>query len=89
MTFPPERSPPRCGCWCCCISTPWDFRRFNWLSLARAFLFDARDVWFVVGIPIYFYSVLSDGTEAGNRTASVMIGFSWLAIRRLDGGSIG
>ncbi len=46
----------------------------NWLSLARVFLFGARDVWFVVGIPIYFYAVLSDGTTAGNRTAFFMIG---------------
>ena len=46
----------------------------NWLSLARVFLFGARDVWFVVGIPIYFYAVLSDGSEAGNRAAFFMIG---------------
>ncbi len=46
----------------------------NWLSAARMFLFGARDVWFVVGIPIYFYAVLSDGTVAGNRTAFFMIG---------------
>ncbi|NOC91920.1 organoarsenical effux MFS transporter ArsJ [Ruegeria sp. HKCCD6604] len=46
----------------------------NWLSAARAFLFGARDVWFVVGIPIYFYAVLSDGTEEGNRAAFFMIG---------------
>ena len=46
----------------------------NWLSAARVFLFGARDVWFVVGIPIYFYAVLSDGSEAGNRAAFFMIG---------------
>ncbi|WP_306132849.1 organoarsenical effux MFS transporter ArsJ [Roseivivax marinus] len=46
----------------------------NWLSAARVFLFGARDVWFVVGIPIYFYAVLSDGSEAGNRTAFFVIG---------------
>lgn len=46
----------------------------NWLSAARVFLFGARDVWFVVGIPIYFYAVLSDGTEAGNRAAFFLIG---------------
>lgn len=46
----------------------------NWLSAARVFLFGARDVWFVVGIPIYFYAVLSDGTEEGNRIAFFMIG---------------
>ena len=38
------------------------------------FLFGARDVWFVVGIPIYFYAVLSDGTVAGNRVAFFTIG---------------
>lgn len=46
----------------------------NWLSLSRVFLFGARDVWFVVGIPIYFYAVLSDGTEAGNRSTFFLIG---------------
>ena len=46
----------------------------NWLSMARFFLFGARDVWFVVGIPVYFYAVLSDGTTAGNRAAFFMIG---------------
>ncbi|MEE3360964.1 MAG: organoarsenical effux MFS transporter ArsJ [Pseudomonadota bacterium] len=51
----------------------------NWLSAARVFLFGARDVWFVVGIPIYFYAVLSDGSEAGNRQAFFMIG-SFMAV---------
>ena len=46
----------------------------NWLSAARVFLFGARDVWFVVGIPIYFYAVLSDGTAEGNRAAFFLIG---------------
>lgn len=46
----------------------------NWLSAARVVLFGARDVWFVVGIPIYFYAVLSDGTTDGNRTAFFLIG---------------
>ena len=46
----------------------------NWLSAARVTLFGARDVWFVVGIPIYFYAVLSDGSEAGNRAAFFTIG---------------
>lgn len=49
-------------------------RNINWLSCARLFLFGARDVWFVVGIPIYFYSVLSDGSAEGNRAAFFMIG---------------
>ena len=51
----------------------------NWLSLARVFLFGARDVWFVVGLPVYFYAVLSDGSEAGNRAAFFMIG-SFMAL---------
>ena len=46
----------------------------NRLSAARLFLFGARDTWFVVGIPIYFYSVLTDGSEAGNRAAFFQIG---------------
>lgn len=46
----------------------------NWLSAARVFLFGARDVWFVVGIPIYFYAVLSDGTTEGDRAAFFLIG---------------
>ena len=49
-------------------------RNINWLSAARVFLFGARDIWFVVGIPIYFYAVLSDGTTEGNRAAFFMIG---------------
>ncbi|TCP39985.1 organoarsenical effux MFS transporter ArsJ [Rhodovulum marinum] len=49
-------------------------RNVNWLSAARVVLFGARDVWFVVGIPVYFYAVLSDGTEAGNRAAFFLIG---------------
>ncbi|SMX30617.1 Major Facilitator Superfamily protein [Pelagimonas phthalicica] len=49
-------------------------RNINWLSFARVFLFGARDVWFVVGIPVYFYAVLSDGSEEGNRFAFFTIG---------------
>ncbi len=30
----------------------------NWLSAARFFLFGARDIWFVVALPIYLISVL-------------------------------
>lgn len=53
--------------------------RINILSLARLFLFGARDVWFVVGLPIYFQSVFSDGTPEGNREAFFLIG-SFMAI---------
>ncbi len=48
--------------------------RINRLSLARLFLFGARDVWFVVGIPVYFQTVLSDGTPDGRRAAFFLIG---------------
>jgi hypothetical protein len=48
--------------------------RVNRLSLARMFLFGARDVWFVVGVPVYFQSVLSDGTAEGRREAFFLIG---------------
>ena len=53
--------------------------RVNRLSLARLFLFGARDVWFVVGIPIYFQAVLSDGTAEGRREAFFLIG-SFMAL---------
>ncbi|MDZ4093461.1 MAG: organoarsenical effux MFS transporter ArsJ [Paracoccaceae bacterium] len=48
--------------------------RINRLALARMFLFGARDVWFVVGLPVYFQSVLSDGTPDGRRAAFFLIG---------------
>ena len=32
--------------------------QINWLSAARLFLFSSRDVWFVVGLPVYFASTL-------------------------------
>jgi len=61
--------------------------RINRLSAARMFLFGARDVWFVVGIPIYFYAVLSDGTEAGNRAAFFQIG-SFMALWIIGYGAV-
>lgn len=48
--------------------------RVNRLSLARLFLFGARDVWFVVGVPVYFQSVLSDGSAEGRRAAFFLVG---------------
>lgn len=53
--------------------------RVNRLSLARFFLFGARDVWFVVGIPIYFQAVFSDGTADGRREAFFLVG-SFMAL---------
>jgi hypothetical protein len=49
-------------------------KNINRLSAARVFLFGARDVWFVVGIPVYFYAVLSDGSDESRRAAFFMIG---------------
>ena len=49
-------------------------RNVNWLSFSRIFLFGARDVWFVVAIPAYLYSVLSDGSAESNRSAFFAIG---------------
>ncbi|WP_348541146.1 organoarsenical effux MFS transporter ArsJ [Thalassococcus arenae] len=49
-------------------------RNINWLSFARVFLFGGRDVWFVVGIPVYFYAVLSDGSDDSKRQAFFLIG---------------
>ncbi|MFY9210807.1 MAG: organoarsenical effux MFS transporter ArsJ [Aestuariivita sp.] len=62
-------------------------RNINWLSAARLFLFGARDVWFVVGIPIYFYAVLSDGSTEGNRAAFFMIG-TFMAVWTIFYGAI-
>ena len=57
------------------VSQIWSSdQRINRLSLARLFLFGARDVWFVVGIPVYFQAVLSDGTLDGSRAAFFLIG---------------
>ena len=49
-------------------------RAVNRLAAARVFLFGARDAWFVVGIPVYFHSVLSDGTPAGDERAFALVG---------------
>ncbi len=61
--------------------------RINRLSLARMFLFGARDVWFVVGIPVYFQSVLSDGTPEGARGAFFLIG-SFMAVWIIGYGAV-
>ena len=62
-------------------------RRINWLSAARMFLFGARDVWFVVGIPVYFYSILSDGTPDGRRAAFFLVG-SFMALWIIGYGAV-
>ena len=55
----------------------------NKLSLARFFLFGARDVWFVVGLPIFLYSIISDGSVQKNKEAFFIIGSflaSWIIL---------
>ncbi|WP_373507561.1 organoarsenical effux MFS transporter ArsJ [Thiocapsa sp.] len=48
----------------------------NWLSAARFFLFGARDVWFVVGLPVFLYSVLGwSFTQVGTFMAAWVIGY--------------
>ena len=48
----------------------------NWLSGARFFLFGARDVWFVVGLPVYLHSVLGWGfAGVGGFMALWVIGY--------------
>lgn len=48
----------------------------NWLSAARFFLFGARDVWFVVALPVYLYSVFEwDFKQVGAFLALWIIGY--------------
>jgi predicted MFS family arabinose efflux permease len=48
----------------------------NWLSAARFFLFGARDVWFVVGLPVYLYDVLKwEFMQVGAFLALWIIGY--------------
>jgi len=48
----------------------------NWLSAARFFLFGARDVWFVVALPVFMQEVLGwNFTEVGGFFALWVIGY--------------
>ncbi len=48
----------------------------NWLSAARFFLFGSRDVWFVVGLPVFLVSVLGwNHTQVGGFLALWIIGY--------------
>jgi len=48
----------------------------NWLSAARFFLFGSRDVWFVVGLPVFLYSVLGwSFMQVGGFLALWVIGY--------------
>ena len=49
-------------------------RAVNWLSLARFFLFGARDVWFVVALPVFLHMTLKwDFWQVGGYLASWII----------------
>ena len=51
----------------------------NWLSAARFFLFGSRDVWFVVGLPVFLYSVLGwSFTEVGGFISLWVIGYGFV-----------
>lgn len=48
----------------------------NWLSAARFFLFGARDVWFVVALPVYLYAVFAwSFMQVGGFLALWVIGY--------------
>jgi predicted MFS family arabinose efflux permease len=48
----------------------------NWLAAARFFLFGSRDVWFVVGLPVFLHAVLGWGfSEVGAFMALWVIGY--------------
>lgn len=48
----------------------------NWLSLARFFLFSARDVWFTVALPVFLYESLGwSFVQVGSYMALWVIGY--------------
>ncbi|WP_455366073.1 organoarsenical effux MFS transporter ArsJ [Kaarinaea lacus] len=54
-------------------------KEINWLSAARFFLFGARDVWFVVGLPVFLYSVLGwEFMQVGGFLALWIIGYGFV-----------
>lgn len=51
----------------------------NWLSAARFFLFGARDVWFVVALPVFLHSVLGwSFVYVGSFMALWVIGYGFV-----------
>jgi predicted MFS family arabinose efflux permease len=54
-------------------------RAINVLSAARFFLFGARDIWFVVGVPVFLATQLAWGfTEVGGFLAAWVIGYGMI-----------
>ena len=69
-------------------------REVNVLSAARFFLFGARDIWFVVGVPVFLSATLGWGfTEVGASSPLWVIGYGIVQSHRagaasaLDGGA--
>jgi hypothetical protein len=51
----------------------------NWLSLARFFLFGARDVWFVVALPVFLHQTLGwDFWQVGGYLAAWIIVYGFI-----------
>jgi len=51
----------------------------NWLSAARFFLFGSRDVWFVVGLPVFLYDILGwSFAQVGGFIALWVIGYGFV-----------
>jgi len=51
----------------------------NWLSAARFFLFGSRDIWFVVGLPLFLAATLGWGNaEVGGYMAAWVIGYGFI-----------
>ncbi len=56
-------------------------REINVLSAARFFLFGSRDVWFVVGLPIFLYDVLGwTFNQVGGFLAVWVIGYGFVQV---------
>ncbi|QCF27521.1 organoarsenical effux MFS transporter ArsJ [Hydrocarboniclastica marina] len=67
-------------------------RAINVLSAARMFLFGARDVWFVVALPVYLHTVFGwDFWKVGAFMASWIIGYGFIQTiaPRITGGQEG
>jgi predicted MFS family arabinose efflux permease len=54
----------------------------NWLSAARFFLFGSRDVWFVVGLPVFLYQALGwSFMQVGGFLAAWIIVYGYVQAR--------
>jgi predicted MFS family arabinose efflux permease len=53
-------------------------REINWLSSARLFLFAARDVWFVVGLPVFLSQLGWSSSAVGAFLALWVIGYGFI-----------